>query len=39
VRFIKVQTAVLCYGGSFGEVSPEIKTADFLGGQTNFPLP
>jgi hypothetical protein len=39
VRFIKVQTAVLRYGGIFGEVSTEINSADFLGGQTSFPLP
>jgi hypothetical protein len=39
VRFIKVQTSVLRYGGIFGEVSTEINTADFIGGQTTFPLP
>jgi hypothetical protein len=39
VRFIKVQTAVLFYGGIFGEISTEINSADFLGGQTSFPLP
>jgi hypothetical protein len=39
VRFIKVQTAVLYYGGVFGEISTEINTADFLGSQTYFPLP
>ncbi|MDR2601663.1 MAG: bacterial Ig-like domain-containing protein [Spirochaetaceae bacterium] len=39
VKFIKVQTAVLRYGGSFGDVSTEIYSADFLGVQTNFPLP
>ncbi|MDR2377116.1 MAG: bacterial Ig-like domain-containing protein [Treponema sp.] len=39
VRFIKVQSAVLYYGGIFGEVSTEINTADFLGSQTDFPDP
>jgi hypothetical protein len=39
VRFIKVQTAILRYGGIFGEVSTEIHSADFLGSQTNFPKP
>jgi hypothetical protein len=39
VRFIKVQTAIFHYGGSFGDVSTEIKSADFLGVQTDFPDP
>jgi hypothetical protein len=39
VRFIKVATAVLRYGGIYGEVSTEIRSADFLGSQSNFPLP
>lgn len=39
VRFIKVQTAILYYGGIFGEVSTEINSADFLGSQTSFPKP
>jgi hypothetical protein len=39
VRFIKVQSAILYYGGIFGEVSTEINTADFLGSQTDFPDP
>jgi hypothetical protein len=39
VRFIKVQTAVFHYGGIFNEVSTEIYAADYLGDQTDFPLP
>jgi hypothetical protein len=39
VRFIKVQTAIFQYGGIFGDVSTEIKSADFLGQQTDFPDP
>jgi hypothetical protein len=39
VRFIKVQTALFRYGGLFGDVSTEIKSADFLGTQTNFSSP
>jgi hypothetical protein len=39
VKFIKVQTAVFRYGGVFGDVSTEIKSADFLGSQTDFPSP
>jgi hypothetical protein len=39
IRFIKVQTAILFYGGIFGDVSTEISGADFLGITTNFPLP
>jgi hypothetical protein len=39
VRFIKVQTAIFRYGGIFGEVSTEIKSADFLGSTTTFPGP
>jgi archaellum component FlaG (FlaF/FlaG flagellin family) len=39
VKFIKVQTAILCYGGLFGDVSTEIKYADFLGTQSLFPDP
>jgi hypothetical protein len=39
VRFLKVQTAIFHYGGSFGDVSTEIRSADFLGQQTTFPLP
>jgi hypothetical protein len=39
VKFIKVQTAVFRYGGDFGDVSTEIHSADFLGSQTDFPLP
>jgi hypothetical protein len=39
VKFIKVQTAVFRYGGSFGDVSTEIRYADFLGTQTDFPYP
>jgi hypothetical protein len=38
VRFVKVHTGLFQYGGIFGEVSAEISSADFLGGQTNFPL-
>ena len=39
VKFIKVQTAIFQYGGIFGDVSTEIKSADFLGVQTDFPDP
>lgn len=39
IDFVKVQTAVFCYGGAFGEVSTEIKSADGLGSQTDFPSP
>jgi hypothetical protein len=39
VKFIKVQTAVFRYGADFGDVSTEIHSADFLGAQTDFPLP
>jgi hypothetical protein len=39
VKFIKVHTGVLRYGGIFGEVSTEIKQADFLGQQSDFPDP
>jgi hypothetical protein len=39
VRFIKVQSAMLLYGGVFGEVSTEIHSAEFLGSQSSFPLP
>jgi hypothetical protein len=39
VKFIKVQTAVFRYGGLFGDVSTEIKYADFLGTQSLFPDP
>jgi hypothetical protein len=39
VRFLKVHTAVFVYGGMFGDMSTEIKYADFLGKLTNFPSP
>jgi hypothetical protein len=39
VRFIKVQTAAFRYGGIFGDISTEIKNADFMGLQTDFPDP
>jgi hypothetical protein len=39
VKFIKVQTAIFHYGGSFGDVSTEISSADFLGKTTDFPMP
>jgi hypothetical protein len=39
VKFIKVQTGVFRYGGIFGEVSTEIKYADGLGQQSDFPDP
>jgi hypothetical protein len=39
VRFLRVQTSIFCYGGSFGDVSTEIKSADFLGKLTDFPDP
>jgi hypothetical protein len=39
VRFIKVQTSMFRYGDIFGDVSTEIHYADFLGYQTDFPLP
>jgi hypothetical protein len=39
VRFVKVQTAFLGYGGLFNEISTEVYAADGLGIQTNFPKP
>jgi hypothetical protein len=39
IDFIKVQTAIFCYGSVFGEISTEIYSADGLGVQTDFPLP
>jgi hypothetical protein len=39
VRFVKVQTAIFSYGGSYGDVSTEIKSADFIGTLTDFPMP
>jgi hypothetical protein len=39
VRFIKVQTSVFGYGEVFGDFSTEIYEADYLGRQTDFPLP
>jgi hypothetical protein len=39
VKFIKVQTSMFRYGGMFGDVSTEIREAEFLGVQSNFPLP
>jgi hypothetical protein len=39
VKFIKVQTGVFRYGGIFGDVSTEIKYADGLGQQSDFPDP
>jgi hypothetical protein len=39
VKFIKVQTAVHHYGGIFGDCSTEIKSADFLEKQSDFPDP
>jgi hypothetical protein len=39
VRFIKVQTAVFCNDRVFGDLSTEIYSADYLGTQTDFPLP
>jgi hypothetical protein len=40
VKFIKVQTALFHYGGIFGDVSTEIKKADFLPDQSGgFPMP
>jgi hypothetical protein len=39
IDFIKVQTGLLKYGGIFGEMSTEIKYADGLGTQTDFPMP
>jgi hypothetical protein len=39
VKFIKVQTGVLRYGGLYGDVSTEIQYADFLGTQSSFPKP
>jgi hypothetical protein len=39
VHFIKVHTGRFQYGGVFGEISTEIYDADFLGKQTDFPLP
>jgi hypothetical protein len=39
VRFIKVQNAILHYGGIFGEVSTEIQTGDYPESQSDFPKP
>jgi hypothetical protein len=39
VKFIRVQTSVFRYGGSFGDVSTEIQYADFLGTQSLFDKP
>jgi hypothetical protein len=39
VRFIKVQTGALRYGGIFWEIPAEINSADFLDSQTDFPKP
>jgi hypothetical protein len=40
VKFLKVQTGLFQYGGSFGDVSTEIPYADFLDPQSNgFPMP
>jgi hypothetical protein len=39
VRFIKVQTACFGYGSIFDDLSTEVYSADFLGKQTDFPLP
>jgi methionine-rich copper-binding protein CopC len=39
VKFIKVQTGMFRYGGLYGDISTEIYQADFLGRQTDFPLP
>jgi hypothetical protein len=39
VRFIKVHTAVFNKTDIFGDKSTEIYSADFLGKQTDFPLP
>jgi hypothetical protein len=39
VHFIKVHTGRFQYGGVFGEISTELHDADYLGTQTDFPLP
>jgi hypothetical protein len=39
VKFIKVQTGILRYGGMFGEVSTEIRLGSFLDSQSDFPDP
>jgi hypothetical protein len=39
VKFIKVQTGILRYGGMFGEVSTEIRSGSFLDRQSDFPDP
>ncbi|MDR1250797.1 MAG: hypothetical protein LBK62_01390 [Treponema sp.] len=39
VRFLKAQTAIFHYGGSYGDVSTEIAGTDFSGKQTDFPMP
>jgi hypothetical protein len=39
VKFIKVHTGVFRYGGIYGDVSTEIRYADFLGQQSDFPDP
>jgi hypothetical protein len=39
VRFVKVQTAIFHYGGMYGDVSTEIRSGDFLGKTTDFPMP
>ena len=39
VSFIKVHTGELCRSSVFGDKSTEIYSADYLGVQTDFPLP
>jgi hypothetical protein len=39
VSFIKVHTGELCKTDVFGDKSTEISSADYLGQQTDFPLP
>jgi hypothetical protein len=39
VRFLKVHTAVFCYGSTFGDISTELTDGTDLGFMTDFPLP
>jgi hypothetical protein len=39
VRFIKVHTGVFSYGSIFDDLSTDLYSADYLGQQTDFPLP
>jgi hypothetical protein len=41
VQFVKVQTAIFCYGSTtgVGDISTEITYTDFAGKTTDFPMP